>query len=361
MECEICQNHPYIESSPCNIIIILDSEILAEKISSVLANIGVDFEVFEDLGSLLVSVKAQSCLDLLKSLREGSYFSGIETEEINMAVLKNGESLGLFSLKKVKPMRYWFSLVEGQDYLETLKESRLKTFFQPILDSKNLSIIGYEALIRGYRQDGTLIPPAYLFSMAEKTNTLNYLDRVCREIAISTAAKLGISDKKIFINFVPTSIYDPRTCLRTTIEFADKYGLDHRNLVFEVVESHKVEDINHLKSIIDYYKNKGFMVALDDVGSGYSGLNTLIKLKPDIIKVDMEIVRDIHTDNIKQSVFKGLVNISKEAGIKILAEGVEKKEEFLYIRDYVDFVQGYMFAKPSQEPVLDIKINIESQ
>lgn len=359
MNCDTCQNYPYLEDKVCNIMFISDSNVLTEKINSILTgDIKIDFEIFEDLGSFIVSVRVDKCLSFLKSLKEGNFFSQIEAEEISMAVLRDGENLSMFSLKKVKPMRYWFGLIDGQDYLDILKYSRLKAFFQPIVDTKSLSIVGYESLVRGFKEDGSLVSPAYIFTMAEKTSSLNYLDRVCRELAISTASNLGIAEKLIFINFVPTSIYDPKTCLRTTIEFAEKYRIDHKNLVFEVVESHKVEDIHHLKNIINYYKDRGFRVALDDVGSGYSGLNTLVKLRPDIIKIDMEIVRDIHTDNIKQSVFKGLVNISKEAGITILAEGVEKKEEFSYIKDYVDFVQGYLFAKPSETPLSEIKVDL---
>ena len=97
---------------------------------------------------------------------------------------------------------------------------------------------------------------------------------------------------------------------------------DLKNVIFEVVESENIEDIEHLKNILNFYKSKGFMVALDDVGSGYSSLNMIVQLLPDIVKVDREIVKDIDKNRANQSVFTAIVNIAKENNITVLAEGI---------------------------------------
>ncbi|MCX7786275.1 MAG: EAL domain-containing protein [Spirochaetes bacterium] len=178
------------------------------------------------------------------------------------------------------------------------------------------------------------------------------MDRVSRETAVRTASQYHIQDQKVFVNFIPTTIYDPKYCLQTTLELANTVGFDPANLVFEVVESYKVTDLDHLKSILDYYKSRGFKTALDDVGSGFSNLNSLVRLRPDYLKVDMELVRHIHVDSMKQSVFKALDSIAKENGITLLAEGVETKEEldFLISRG-TDLAQGYYLGKPAPKPL----------
>jgi EAL domain-containing protein (putative c-di-GMP-specific phosphodiesterase class I) len=107
-----------------------------------------------------------------------------------------------------------------------------------------------------------------------------------------------------------------------------------------------------LHNILKYYRDQGFSIALDDVGEGYSGLNMLISLKPDIIKVDRNIIMNIDKDEFKQSTYKALYNLAKEHGIKVLAEGVESTFEEQMIRSIgVDYMQGYLFGKPQAEPV----------
>ncbi|MCX7739140.1 MAG: EAL domain-containing protein [Hydrogenothermaceae bacterium] len=135
-----------------------------------------------------------------------------------MSILDKEENFSLFFLKRMKPLNYWFEILENHTYIDMLKNGRINMFLQPIVDSHRLTIIGYEILVRGYEENGKLIYPNYIFKTTEKTKTINYLDRVCREISIKTAPEFGLSDYMIFINFIPTSIHDPETCLKTTME-----------------------------------------------------------------------------------------------------------------------------------------------
>lgn len=196
--------------------------------------------------------------------------------------------------------------------------------------------------------------PDVLFKKSSR-NDMNFnLDRLCRENALKTAATKKIN-KKIFVNFIPTSIYDPEYCLKSTVKWAKQLEFDLSNIIFEVVETEQVQDQKHLKNILEFYRNKGFKIALDDVGEGYSGLNRIISLKPDIIKVDRNIIQDIDTNELKQSVYKALYNLSKENNIEILAEGVETAYELEIIKNIgVDYIQGYYFAKPISEPIRKI-------
>lgn len=94
------------------------------------------------------------------------------------------------------------------------------------------------------------------------------------------------------------------------------------------------------------------MVALDDVGSGYSSLNMIAKLLPDIVKIDREIIDHIDTNIVNQSIFRAIVQIAKESNILVLAEGIERAEEAAFCtREGADLAQGYYFGKPSAEPI----------
>lgn len=126
------------------------------------------------------------------------------------------------------------------------------------------------------------------------------------------------------------------------------------SIVFEVVESYKVDDLKHLRSILDFYREKGFKTALDDVGNGYMNLSTIIQLGADIIKIDLEIIRNIHQDSLKQSIFDALVNIAQKNNIVVLAEGVETYEELEYVKTHgAELAQGYLISKPLPEPIRD--------
>ena len=155
---------------------------------------------------------------------------------------------------------------------------------------------------------------------------LFFLDRLCRETVIKNAAKQNIS-KKVFINFIPTSIYDPQKCLKSTDEALTKYKLDPKNIVFEVVETDYIEDYPHLNNILSYYKGKGYSTALDDIGSGYSDINALLALNPKYMKIDMNLIKNIDTKPKKQEKVVNYIKVAKENNIIALAEGIERKEE----------------------------------
>jgi EAL domain-containing protein (putative c-di-GMP-specific phosphodiesterase class I) len=129
---------------------------------------------------------------------------------------------------------------------------------------------------------------------------------------------------------------------------AKKLNLNFSNIIFEVIETELVKDQKHLQKILNFYKKQGFKIALDDVGEGYSNLNLLIDMKPDIIKIDRNIISEIDKSPMKKSVYKALYDIANSNGIKVLAEGIERIEEFKTLKSIgVDFVQGFYFGKPT--------------
>ncbi|NNM67527.1 MAG: EAL domain-containing protein, partial [Spirochaetales bacterium] len=247
----------------------------------------------------------------------------------------------------------WEALLNAGFLVDILQNERLVSHFHPIWDLKSQTLFAHECLIRGQDAQGNLVSPGRLFSTAAQTEMTFNLDRQARQTALKTASTLEASTK-LFINFVPTAIYDPVFCLESTVALARQLGIAPAQIVFEVIETEEVEDWKHLDEILLFYRKAGFLIALDDVGSGYSSLNRLVQVRPDIIKVDIAIVRGIDRDSIKQSVFRALMQICRESGIKLLAEGIETPSELAYVRDEgADLAQGFLWGPPVPELALN--------
>jgi EAL domain-containing protein (putative c-di-GMP-specific phosphodiesterase class I) len=231
-----------------------------------------------------------------------------------------------------------------------LREDRLTTAFQPIVEvNASEQIFAYECLMRG-EEDGQLVAPYRMLEVARGADLMFQLDLAARLAAIKGAAKHKITGK-IFINFNPTTIYDPVYCLRSTINTLSELGLSNEQIVFEVVESDQVTDLAHLKNIINYYRKVGFEGALDDLGSGFSSLNMLHELRPDYVKLDMQLIRNVHQDPYKASITGKLLEAANELHVQTIAEGIECSEEFEWVCEHgASFVQGYYIAKPALVP-----------
>ncbi|MFC4100561.1 EAL domain-containing protein [Paenibacillus xanthanilyticus] len=222
-------------------------------------------------------------------------------------------------------------------------EGRVVPYCQPILDREG-KLFAHEILSRFAREDGTLAPPGEVFRAAKARGRLFALDRVCRMSAVKCAELPG----KVFINFIPTSIYAPEHCLRSTVALAGELGIDPSRFVFEVVETEYVEDLNHLKRILDYYRQRGFQYALDDVGEGFSTVEMLRELRPHYMKLDMGYVRGVADDPQKQEVALKMLAAARETGAVPLAEGVEAPEDYDWLRQAgFELFQGYLFGKPA--------------
>lgn len=239
---------------------------------------------------------------------------------------------------------------------EVIKNERLTCHYQPIVDADE-KIFAYEMLARFQNEDGSMIYPNEIFPAAKTRGRLYALDRVCRMTAVKYAAAL--KGEKAFINFIPTSIYSPEFCLRSTISLSQQLGVNPKSLVFEVVETEKVDDLDHLKKILAYYKEKGFDYALDDVGEGYSTIEMLADLKPKYMKLDMQYVQNVATDTDKQKVAEKFLKKALEIGSVPLAEGIETPQDFDWLkqRGYQLF-QGYYFGKPAASPMYEKQLEV---
>ena len=218
--------------------------------------------------------------------------------------------------------------------------------YQPIVNFHAKNIFAHEALVRGINGESA-------FSILAKVNDDNLyrFDQSCRVKAIELAAQLDMKEL-LSINFLPNAVYEPAACIRLTLDAAKTFSFPKERIIFEVVEGENVSDRNHLINIVEEYRNTGFSTAIDDFGAGYSGLNLLSEFQPDIIKIDMELVRNIDTNKAKQAIVSGIVHICQQLDIKVLAEGIETKAE----RDFllstgITLMQGYLFCKPAFQKI----------
>lgn len=348
MSCVKCQTLPQMPNSAGSVIISCAVSELANKIQNYLSLQAFDYQI-EDAETLWVTV--ERFFSFLEALCTFHNFTRIEREGISLLFLENGETLTPSKLKLMKTLQQYRDLIGAKELSTLIQKRALTTHFQPIVNIQDNTIYGYESLARGVSDEGNLIYPDTLFRWGRDGDMLFYLDRACRETSLKTAAVKNIHSK-VFINFIPTAIYDPQHCLQSTVKWAEQLEFDPKNIIFEVIESDYVEDLDHLKRILDFYKSQGFMVALDDVGSGYSSLNMIAKLLPDIVKIDREIIDHIDTNIVNQSIFKAIAQIAKENNIIVLAEGIERAEEALFCSSNgADLAQGYYYGKPSAEPI----------
>lgn len=352
MKCNKCNEQIGFSRKGSKIYFISEHDELMSKSRIFLMKLGLDVHKVHDLHY----IKVDDTKDFFKSNIDAltTNFNSLEAQDIKLFVDYEDEGFSYKIILHAKPLQRFINMIEDKEFFDVINYQSLTSYFQPIISAKDSSIYGYETLIRGVREDGSLMYPDELFSKSTR-NDLNFkLDRMCRESALKTAATKKVN-KKIFINFIPTSVYDPEFCLKSTVKWAKQLDFDPSNIVFEVVETESVTDQKHLKKILEYYRKEGFKIALDDVGEGYSSLNMIIELKPDIIKVDRNIIQDINKNKMKQSVYKALQIVAKENGIELLAEGVETAYELETVKEIgVDYVQGYYFSKPLPEPIRKI-------
>lgn len=277
--------------------------------------------------------------------------SGIEREDTRALLCVPGQEPVPEDLARVEPLARVVTRARSGWLIALLDERRLTSHFQPIVYADIPDqVYGHEALLRGVSADGSFVAPGKLFDTARGAGLLFQLDLAARRSAIASAHGHGLTGA-LFVNFAPTAIYDPRACLRSTVAAIDQAGLAREQVVFEIVETERAHDPSHLRHILDYYREAGFRIALDDVGAGYSSLNLIHLLRPDILKLDMELIRDVDRDPYKARIAANLLNVATSLGIDALAEGIETEGELAWVREHgAKYAQGYLIARPAPQP-----------
>lgn len=299
-------------------------------------------------GVLAVEVKPEDLRALSYLLRER--LSEEELRDSRALLTDRGVSPGIGELARTQNLATLTAAVRNDWLVEMLREDRLTVHFQPIVSADGGEIFAYECLLRGIGGDGSLVGPGPMFDAARAAGLLFNLDRAARMKAITEAAGHGIR-QKIFVNFNPTSIYDPAYCLRSTMKTVERSGVSPDRIVFEITESDEVRDDRQLLKILAFYREHGFRVALDDLGAGYGSLKLLARLHPDFVKLDMGLVRDVDRDPYAARIAAKLLELANDLGVEVIAEGVETAEQRRWLTEHgAHHMQGYHFARPGSPP-----------
>ncbi|RNA70104.1 EAL domain-containing protein [Alteribacter keqinensis] len=248
------------------------------------------------------------------------------------------------------PFSEMYMKIMNPRLVKIIQEKLFRSFLQPIVRAVDEEIYGYEFLLRP-RSQLYDFNPGELFEFSRQSGMHSMLDSEARMNAIRTSSMMLDAGMKRFINFLPSSIYDPDFCLKSTFRAVEEYRIRPEDLVFEVVETEMIEDMNHLKRIFRYYQNAGVKVALDDLGAGYSTLDVMSELNPDFAKLDRNLIQDCHLDENKQKKIQVISQVAQNIGVTLLAEGIENEDEWAYLRTKVDLGQGYFFGKPAETPL----------
>jgi EAL domain-containing protein (putative c-di-GMP-specific phosphodiesterase class I) len=213
--------------------------------------------------------------------------------------------------------------------------------YQPIVDCASHAIYAHEALVRGPNGESA----ASVLSQVTPANVYRF-DQACRVKAVIGAARLGMRER-LSINFLANAVFRPEVCIRSTLEAARAHNFPVEQIIFEVTEGERVRDRAHLMTIFREYQRFGFQTAIDDFGAGYAGLHLLADYQPDIIKIDMDLVRGIDSSAPRQAIVRAITAMCRDLGIRMVAEGIETAAERDFLRDAgIDLMQGYFFCRP---------------
>ncbi len=241
-----------------------------------------------------------------------------------------------------------FDKSTGDELMNILEHGKIKTVFQPMISLKDGIIMGYEALSRG-PADSHLENPTTLFDVARIYGKLWELELLCRIKALENIA-VRESQVNIFLNVDPDIINDEKFKKGFTREFLKQFKINPDSIVFEITEKNSISNLESFKKVIDHYKEQGYKIAIDDVGSGYSGLKLITDIHPQYIKLDMNLIRDIDKNGIKHALLKTFYDFCLVTDIKLVAEGIETENELNTLIDMgIEYGQGFFIKRPSQD------------
>ena len=316
--------------------------ILREIVAAHLDDIGVRYLRESDLFCLSRQGNGGGTMQVVQNLR--SRLSDAECADIRVSSDKGAAWMGAQTLDTFGESfnTAWFD--------EALRNDRFTTFFQPIVHASKTErmaprVFAHECLIRLFADRA--YNGGEIIEAAVSRRSIHSFDSYARRLSIRLGGAQFRRGGKLFINFMPSSIYDPAFCMASTLEEMSKTDIRAADVVFEVVESDHVRDVKHLQKICDYYRKAGFGFAMDDVGTGSNSLQTVCDLKPDFVKLDKSLISKMDQPMYRTAVQK-LAEFSDQYGVKVIAEGVETVETMdALLAVGITYMQGYYFGKPS--------------
>lgn len=230
-----------------------------------------------------------------------------------------------------------------------LGDGLLFPVFQPIVDLRARALLGYEALIRG-PQGSPLQRPDQLFAVARATGQGLELEHACREASLRAFVRLGLGGR-LFINASPGCLLDVRMMNGHTRELLAELGLAPNRIVIELTENQSIADVPGIQEALLHYRGRGFQIAIDDLGEGFSNLRMWSELKPEYVKIDKHFINGIAHDRIKYHFVRAMQDLAEICNASLVAEGIEHPEDFICVRDMgIACGQGFFIAHPAAEP-----------
>lgn len=227
-------------------------------------------------------------------------------------------------------------LIEAQD---------VHTLVHPIVRLADCAVIGYEALSRG-PEGGEFERPDKLFKVAYDAHLVLKLERLCRHRALEAARDLP-DGRLMFLNVEPEAVTDPELREAVFSSLLQEADISPRSLVLEVAERAAIDDYSSFRSTLEYLRTLGFSVAVDDAGAGFGSLECLSEVRPEWLKIDLALVREVEDDEVRRRFIMSFMAYAQRMGVKLIAMGIETPEQFAMLRDLgVEYGQGFLFSLP---------------
>ena len=301
--------------------------------------------------TLLVAAEVSHLAQVVSQWRES--LSSAECSEVRGALLESrnpsAEELARAPLH-LDELDQILVRMQTRWLVKLLAANSLFVRFQPLVSLKTKRPVACECLLRG-DLDGAEVGAERLLSTARVLRMSHELDHAAWRAAIKQGRSFMQAGHSLFLNFTPTSVYNPTFAVKKTKAMCQENEVDIAHLVFEVTEAEKVRDLDFLKNIMHEYRAEGAKIALDDLGSGYSSILHLADLRPDYVKLDQQLVRDAYKDYVRSVLLRAITEAAHQLGILVVAEGVETEEDLKFCLDInADLVQGYFLARPAAAP-----------
>lgn len=240
--------------------------------------------------------------------------------------------------------------ISGSGSVGAFQGLRLESRFQPIVSLAHRRVVGYEALLRGYAQDGTPVPALEIFAAAARGSEAVRLDRICRALHVRNFYDALGRNAWLFLNISPNAIHDGPLAGDFFASLLHDYGVEPGRIVVEILES-AIGDEGALARAVDYYRSMGCLIAVDDFGIGSSNLERIWRIRPEIVKLDRSMITAATQNQRLRRLMENVVSLLHEAGSLVLLEGIENAEDALIAMESdADFVQGHFFSFPTPEP-----------
>ena len=320
------------------------------------------------------SVIADDDMIAIKHRLERQLLESLEEELENQLLTKIGLYVGYARLSQSPKVRFRRALLDSIDqatrgiqnernetrhrlraeFDEVIEKGRIACVYQPIVKLDDFSVLGYELLARG-PVDSELHRPDALFEVARDEDRVPELDRLCRMTAARGSTTLP-SHYLRFINTEPLNLFFHSHSDLFIQEFIAATPEDLRGqTVMEITENSVIDDFARMRDVVRRLREQGFRIAIDDAGAGYAGLQTMVEIEPDFIKLDMSLIRNLGSSLVKQKLVGTLRDFCHQADITLMAEGIETRDQLdTLIRLGIEYGQGFLFAHPgSPYPLQD--------